>query len=68
VIAGPETQPGTGARDTVFTWQVTGSGALSDLTTIFRDVSDAQPSLAPGGRIVADGSVTGGQVHLWTLP
>ena len=43
-------------------------GALSDLTTIFRNVSDAQPILAPGDRIVADGSLTGGEVHLWTLP
>jgi hypothetical protein len=56
------------ARDTVFTWQVAGSGALSDLTTIFRNVSDAQPTLAPGARIVADGSAIGGEVHLWTLP
>ena len=68
VIARPETWPSTAARDTVFTWQVTSSGGLSGLTTIFRDVSDAQPVLAPGGRIVADGSLTGGEVHLWTLP
>ena len=68
VVDRPETWPSTAARDTVFTWQVAGSGALSDLTTIFRDVSDAQPILAPGGRIVADGSLTGGEVHLWTLP
>ncbi len=68
VIDRPETWPSTAARDTVFTWQVAGSGALSDLTTIFGDVSDAQPTLAPGGRIVADGSATGGEVHLWTLP
>jgi len=47
---------------------VTGSGDLSDLTTIFRDVNDAQPVLAPVGRIVADGSLTGGKVHRWTLP
>ena len=68
VIDRPETYPSTAARDTVLTWQVAGSGALSDLTTIFRDVNDAQPTLAPGARIVADGSLTGGQVHLWTLP
>jgi WD40 repeat protein len=68
VIDRPEAYPSTAARDTVFTWQVAGSGALSDLTTIFRDVNDAQPTLAPGGRIVADGSLTDGQVHLWTLP
>jgi len=68
VVDRPETYPSTAARDTVFTWQAAGSGALSDLTTIFRNVSDAQPTLAPGGRIVADGSLTGGKVHLWTLP
>ena len=68
VIDRPETSSSTAARDTVFTWQVTGSGALSDLTTIFRDVNNAQPALAPGARIVADGSLTGGEVHLWTLP
>ena len=68
VIDRPEAWPSTAARDTVFTWQVAGSGALSDLTTIFRDVNDAQPTLAPGGRIVADGSLTDGQVRLWTLP
>ena len=68
MIDRPETSPSTAARDTVFTWQVAGSGALSDLTTIFRNVSDAQPVLAPGGRLVADGSLIGGEVHLWTLP
>ena len=68
VIDRPETYPSTAARDTVFTWQVTGSDDLSDLTTIFRDVNDAQPTLAPGDRIVADGSLIGGEVHLWTLP
>ena len=68
VIARPETSPSTAARDTVFTWQVTGSGALSGLITIFRDVSDAQPTLTAGGRVVADGSAVGGEVHLWTLP
>jgi len=68
VVDRPEMWPSTAARDTVFTWQVAGLGALSGLTTIFRAVSDAQPVLAPGARIVADGSVTGGQVHLWALP
>jgi hypothetical protein len=52
----------------VFTWQVAGSGDLSDHTTIFRDVNDAQPALAPGARIVADGPATGGEVRLWALP
>ena len=65
VIDRPETSPSPAARDTIFTRQVTGSGDLSDLTTIFRDVNDAKPTLAPGARIVVDGSVTGGQVHLW---
>ncbi len=68
VIDRPEAWPSPAARDTVFTWQAAGSGALSDLTTIFRDVNDAQPALAPGARIVADGSLTDDQVHLWTLP
>ena len=47
---------------------MTGSGALSGLTTIVRDVSDAQPTLTAGDRVVADGSAVGGKVHLWTLP
>ena len=68
VVDRPEAWPSTAARNTVFTWQVAGSGELSDLTTIFRDVNDAQPVLAPGDRTVADGSLTGGKIHLWTLP
>jgi hypothetical protein len=68
VIDRPEAWPSPAARDTVFTWQVTGSGDLSEVTTIFRDVNDAQPTLAPGDRIVADGSLIDGEVHLWTLP
>ena len=68
MIDRPEAWPSPAARDTVFTWQVAGSGALSDLTTIFRNVNDAQPVLVPGDRIVADGSLTDGQIHLWTLP
>ena len=68
VIDRPEAWPSLAARDTVFAWQVTGSGDLTDHTTIFRDVNDAQPTLAPGARIVVDGSVTGGGVRLWALP
>ncbi len=68
VIDRSEAWPSPAARDTVFTWQAAGSGALSDLTTSFRDVNDAQPALAPGARIVADGSLTDDQVQLWTLP
>ena len=68
VIDRSEAYPSTTDRDTVFTWQAASSGALSDLTTIFRNVSDSQPTLAPGDRTVADGSELGGQVHLWILP
>jgi len=68
VIDRPETDPATAARDTVFTWRVASSGALSDLTTIYRDVRGVHPTLAPGARIVVDGSLTGGQIHLWNLP
>jgi WD40 repeat protein len=68
VIDRSEAFPSTTDRDTVFTWQVASSGALSDLTTFFRNVSDSQPTLAPGDRVVADGSEIGGKVHLWTLP
>lgn len=68
VIDRSEAFPSTTDRDTVFTWQVASSGALSYLTTIFRNVSDSQPTLAPGDRIVADGSELGGKVHLWTVP
>jgi WD40 repeat protein len=32
------------SRDTVFTWNVTSSGALSGLTTAVRDVKDLQPA------------------------
>ena len=55
-------------RDTVFTWNVTSSGTLSGLTTAFRDVNDSQPTLAPDGRTVADGSPTSNEVYLWTPP
>ncbi len=56
------------SRDTVFTWNVTSSGALSGLATAFRDVHDSQPALAPNGRTVADGSPTSNAVYLWTPP
>ncbi len=68
VIDRSEAFPSTTDRDTIFTWQVARSGALSDLTTINRNVSDSQPTLALGDRTVADGSELGGNVHLWTLP
>jgi WD40 repeat protein len=56
------------SRDTVFTWNVTSSGALSGLTTVTRDVKDLQPTLAPNGRTVADGSPNSNAVYLWTPP
>jgi WD40 repeat protein len=56
------------SRDTVFTWNVTSSGALSGLTTAIRDVKDLQPTLAPNGRTVADGSPNSNAVYLWTPP
>ena len=51
-------------RDTVFTWTVTSSGTLSGRTTAFRDVNDSQPTLAPDGRTVADGSPTSNAVYI----
>ena len=56
------------SRDTVFTWNVTSSVALSGLTTVTRDVKDLQPTLAPNGRTVADGSPNSNAVYLWTPP
>ena len=56
------------SRDTVFRWNVTSSGTLSGLTTVIRDVKDLQPTLAPDGRTVADGSPNSNAVYLWTPP
>ncbi len=56
------------ARDTVFTWNVTRSGAVSGVTTATRNGKDSQPTLAPNGRTVADGSPTSNAVYLWTPP
>jgi WD40 repeat protein len=56
------------SRDTVFTWNVTSSGTVSGLTTAVRDVKDLQPTLAPNGRTVADGSPNSNAVYLWTPP
>lgn len=55
-------------RDTVFMWDVTSSGMVSDLTTVTHDGDDIQPTLAPDGRTVADGSYTSNAVSLWTAP
>jgi WD40 repeat protein len=56
------------SRDTIFTWNVASSGALSGLTTAFRKVVDNYPALAPDGRTVADGSPDSNAVYLWTPP
>ena len=54
VIDRPEAWPSPAGRDTVFTWQVTGSGDLSDLTTIFsrrqRRPADTGPGRPHRGR------------------
>jgi WD40 repeat protein len=55
-------------RDTVFTWDVTSSGTVSGVTTVTRNGKDSQPTLAPDGRTVADGSPTSNAVYLWTPP
>lgn len=68
VINRAEPYPSTSDRDTIFTWPLAGSGALGCLVTFYRNVSDVQPTLAPGDRIVADGSMLNGGVHLWALP
>jgi WD40 repeat protein len=68
VVDRTEDVPGNAARDTVFTWNVTSSGAVSGGTTVTRDVQDNQPALAPDGRTVADGSPTSNAVYLWTPP
>ena len=68
VIDRPEPWPSSADRDTIFTWHVAAAGTLSELATTFRNVNDAQPVLAPGDRVVADGAVAGGRVHLWTMP
>jgi WD40 repeat protein len=53
------------SRDTVFTWNVTSSGALSGRTIAVSDVKDIQPTLAPDGRTVASGSPNSNAVYLW---
>jgi hypothetical protein len=58
-------------RDTIFDWQVTGSGALGAVTVAGRDVADNQPFIALGDRTVLGGP--GGSHawyawHAWPLP
>jgi WD40 repeat protein len=70
VVDRAETDPSqhNAARDTVFTWTVTSSGALGGLTIAARNVVDNQPTLAPDGQTVADGSPTSAAVYLWKPP
>jgi WD40 repeat protein len=56
------------ARDAVFTWNVTSSGAVGGLTIVTRSGEDSQPTLAPDGHTVAAGSATSNAVCLWTPP
>jgi WD40 repeat protein len=56
------------SRDTVFTWNVTSAGVVGRVTIDTRDVRDIQPTLAPDGRTVADGSPNSNAVYLWTPP
>jgi WD40 repeat protein len=57
------------SRDTVLTWQVTGSGALRDGIEAARNTRDGEPALAPDGRTVIDGQAFGStRVRLWEAP
>ena len=56
------------SRDTVFTWNLTGSGAVTGFSTIFRNIVGDWPTLAPDGRTVVDGAPHSNAVYLWTLP
>jgi WD40 repeat protein len=69
VVVSRVTQSGdNAARDTVFTWDVTRSGALTGRTMAVRDGRDSQPTLAPDARTVAEGSPTSNAVYMWTAP
>jgi hypothetical protein len=56
------------SRDTVFSWNLTGSGAVTGFSTAFRNVVGDLPALAPDGRTVVDGAPHSNAVYLWTLP
>ena len=56
------------SRDTVFTWNLTSSGAVTGFSTIFRNIVGDWPTLAPDGRTVVDGAPHSNAVYLWTLP
>jgi hypothetical protein len=54
-------------RDTIFDWQMTGSGTLGAGTVTARDAADSQPFIAPGDRTVL-GSPSNYDWHAWPLP
>jgi len=55
------------SRDTVFTWNLTSSGAVTGFSTTFRDIVGDLPALAPDDRTVVDGAPHSNTVYLWTL-
>ena len=55
-------------RDTIFNWQVTGSGALGASTTTIRDAADSQPFILPGDRRVMGGPGGNRDWRTWPLP
>ena len=56
------------SRDTVFTWNLTGAGAVTGFSTAFRNIVGDLPALAPDGRTVVDGAPHSNTVYLWTVP
>jgi hypothetical protein len=56
VVVGHSEPSDTAVRDTVLTWSAARSGALTGLTTVFRNIVDGQPTLAVDGRFIADGT------------
>jgi hypothetical protein len=56
------------SRDTVFTWNLTSSGAVTGFSTAFRNIVGDLPALAPDGRTVVDGAPHSNTVYLWTVP
>lgn len=68
VVVDREESSANSGRDTIFDWQVTGSGTLGVVTVAARDVADFQPVIAPGDRAVL-GSPPGSPAwHAWPLP
>jgi len=55
-------------RDTIFDWQVTGSGTFGASTTSIRDVGDSQPFILPGDRTVMGSPGGNRDWRIWPLP